>query len=105
MSARAATGLWQFSSPASSARLDVKLQQFALSMRSGAVHIELLLAFELDKPHRRPQRRFRDSLGVPLVQARQAAQGLVQIDSNHDNRDRSAPFGVRVEAPTFYRSS
>ena len=37
---------------------------------SGSVkrlHVELVLALQLDKPHRRPRRRFRDPLGVAIV--------------------------------------
>lgn len=38
-----------------------------------------------------------------LFLARQAAQVLAQIDTNHDNLHRSAPSRLGVKVPVFYR--
>ena len=53
------------------------------------LHIELVLALQFDKPHRRPRRRFRDPLGVAIVV-------LLRLDIRADIFGRHQPHIVAV---------
>ena len=53
------------------------------------LHVELVLALQFDKAHRRPRRRFRDPLGVAIVV-------LLRLDVGPDIFGRHQPDVVAV---------